>query len=211
MKSDDWSSIESKMMRKIVQMVQDDAGAIDRWVSGETLAKVITFENSIELKEHDQRVAAARQVEMKTQLDRLYNNKRGGPHDRQDRLGGPKSPFIKKEKEDRGGKGPGPSRDGDIIFTGAREARMPMPKYPEGTKKACPPAYRQGAACRYGAECKFDHTSIDSLAVNLQKLWHAHVKATEGTTFNISRVKSGVNAVNDAVKTAPSTAKADKE
>ena len=88
---------------------------------------------------------------------------------------------------------------------------MPLFTYQGGAKRPCGAEYRQGSTCRFGAHnCKFDHTLIDSLAPETQKLWHAHVKVTEGMSFNITRVKSGVAAVNTAVKSAASNQKPPK-
>ena len=88
---------------------------------------------------------------------------------------------------------------------------MPLPTYQGADgKKPCGAEYRQGATCRFGANCKFDHTPIDRLAPETQKLWHDHVKATEGMSFNVARVKSGVAAVNAAVKTAATKPKTTK-
>ena len=55
-----------------------------------------------------------------------------------------------------------------------------------------------------------DHTPIDRLAPDFQKLWHDHVKATEGMSFNVSRVMSGIAAVNAAIRTASTKPKPTK-
>jgi hypothetical protein len=81
------------------------------------------------------------------------------------------------------------SRDGDIIFAGADNERMPLPKITNEKERPCAPHYRKGQACKRGDDCRYCHKSINDLSPETQKEWWAHVNATESLSFNTKRVK----------------------
>ena len=81
------------------------------------------------------------------------------------------------------------SKDGDIIFSGADNERMPLPKISNEKERPCAPHYRKGQACKRGDDCRYCHKSINDLSPETQKEWWAHVNATESLSFNTKRVK----------------------
>ena len=87
------------------------------------------------------------------------------------------------------------AKAGDLIYTGPK-TRVPMPDMPAGQKAPCGAHLRDGFYCKFGPTCKFDHTPIDKLDPEIQKIWFDHVAATDGLIFNLERVKCGIESIN---------------
>lgn len=62
-----------------------------------------------------------------------------------------------------------------------------MPTITDPDEQPCPPCLRQGKYCTRGAACT--HKPIDECSKATQLEWYAHVKATDGMSFNSKTVK----------------------
>ena len=105
----------------------------------------------------------------------------------------------KKPERERGGDGGGQKRAknaGKIIVTGDLSSKAILPEWEggkmTGNKAPCGQFYRNGATCRWGKDCCFNHTPINNLCSKDQKAWVRKILTTPGVCFNPDLVKASV-------------------
>ena len=91
----------------------------------------------------------------------------------------------------KGAAGPGdktinPEKAGDLVYHSKNY--LPAIGYGTGETKDCSAHLRRGVACRFGAKCKFLHTSIKDMPEEKQRKWHKLVLDTEDLDFDWERV-----------------------
>lgn len=178
----DFAAVNPNEALRAVSIVQESRKKIGQWIDGDIAPSTTLFANSKEKKEHEAKLEADRKADIAAQVAAQVAAA-GGRRKTNPALGNTKD--NKKQDTLHGAAKRQKSNEGDLLYTGPKE-RMPTP---EGLpKRACGAHYKKGAGCRFGDKCKFDHTPIDDLAPHLQKIWLAHVKATEGLCFNKDRV-----------------------
>jgi len=193
-----WDELDTTAIQQTEEAYAIDRQRLIAFTAGDTVPITQTWTGSKEEKEVKDR------EEAKTMAK--YHEKYGGGG----RKRGNSRPALGSEPDDKRRQttlgeaaSRSKSKEGDIVYKG-KHLRMPLPKMPEGSKKPCAAFYRQGAHCRFGAGCDYDHTPIDDLEPACQKAWIGLVRKTEGMSFNVERVKCGVAAVNRAVAASKS-------
>ena len=91
-------------------------------------------------------------------------------------------------------KGPGggadkplnPDKAGDLVYR--VKGLIPQITYRADETKDCSAHLRQGVACKFGARCKFLHTSISGMPADKQQRYYKLVTDTENLDFDWARV-----------------------
>ena len=202
----DWDKIDCTPLVRAYKAFLEDVRKIDDFIDGTILPENDLYKASPICLALANRARSSQLLDLQNTFSSRKNgvDKRGGPpltHDEKKRARGKHTVDTPSFTEDR---------EGDIIYTG-KQRLMPIPQGDgfEGSKKPCGAHYRKGSYCRYGADCKFDHTPIDNIDPYSQKAWYALVSKTADMAFN-TRVKMGLDGIKLALRDKKSADAKDK-
>ena len=194
--SEQWDRVDTSSLVRATKTLTEDLSCLRDFIDGDVLAPNELYLNSPDKKALDDRDHRMRVAEVRATLawhepqgSRRLDNPRTQPDPKRHALTVRDRPAVQQDKA------------GDVVYKGA-ERRMPTPDITVKGKRPCGAWYRDGIFCRFGADCKFDHTPVDKLPSDAQKAWIAVVKGTDQMSFHPSRVTIGISSINASLAKA---------